>query len=129
MYFVEVVNTIPNTVARNCRGSITLSKSSITNRSTVWEKNYETIDIGHREFLYLFTLDVFRDEKETELTRLYFSHPLSLDPVDEKSRQAYDENLHKKLSVLIQSDNAGFPSETQSFSKTIHQIIYDAVED
>ena len=128
-YFVEVLNTIPNSSAKNCRGSITLSGSGIINRSRVWEKDYQiTIDIGHREFLHLFEVSVFRDENGIESTRLYFSHPLSLVAVDEISRNTYDESLDKKLSVLIQSDNTSFPTETESFKKSIRQIILDAVE-
>lgn len=52
-YFIEVVNTTSNTVAKNCQGSITVPGTEITNSIRVWEKNYqESIDIGHKEFLY-----------------------------------------------------------------------------
>lgn len=127
-FFVEVVNTVPDTLAEKCQGSITLSESDIINRITWWDKNDEpTIDIGQTEFLNLFRIIVFKDEKGTESPpRLYFSHPLSLDAEDEESRRTYVESLDKKLSLLMQSSNASFP-EVKSFNKTIKEIIRDAV--
>jgi hypothetical protein len=40
-YFIEVINTISNTVAKNCQGSITVFGTEIANSSRVWEKNYQ----------------------------------------------------------------------------------------
>ena len=52
-YFIEVVNTTPNTLAQNCEGSITVSGTGIINQATVWKRDYQpTINIDHREFLY-----------------------------------------------------------------------------
>lgn len=129
-YFIEVVNATTNTVAKNCKGSITISGSEITNQATVWEKNNDySIDIAHREFLYLFKVSIFRDKTGKEESRLYFSHPLAVDLVDEAAMESYSDNLDKSLSILVQSDNASFPSEVESFNKTIHQIISGAVEE
>jgi hypothetical protein len=130
VYFVKVINTTPNTLSTHCRGSITLFGSDILNRSTIWEKNYQvSINIGHEECLFLFRTETFRAETEPESTRLYFSHPLSIDFVNERSRDVYDDNLDRRLRVLVQSENARFPSEAQSFNKSIRQIINDATED
>ena len=43
-----------------------------------------------------------------------------------KDLSTYHEYLDKKLKVLIQSGNSLFPSEAESFSKTIRQIIHDS---
>jgi hypothetical protein len=65
-------------LAEKCQGSITLSESDIVNRITWWDKNDQPIiDIGQTEFLNLFRIIVFRDEKGVESSRLYFDHPLS----------------------------------------------------
>lgn len=129
-YFVEVVNNTANTTARNCRGSITLLGSHIINRRTVWENNNrESIDIGHREYLYLFKVETFRTQEGPESTRLYFTRPTDIDFVDEESRDTYNENLDRRLNVLIHSDNAHFPTEANSFSRTVRQIINDALEE
>ena len=127
-YFLEVINNIPNTVAENCRGSITVSGTQIANRSSKWEKNSEEIiEIGHREFLYLFKVSVFKQEKRGEQTRLYLSDLKAIDPVDDKGITAYRENIDRNLSVSIQSTNASFPSNP--FSGTIHQVIHEAIEE
>ena len=117
-------------MSTHCRGSITLFGSDILNRSTIWEKNYHvSSNIGHEECLFLFRTETFRAETGPDSTRLYFSHPLSIDFVDERSRDVYDDNLDRRFRVLVQSENAHFPSEAQSFNKSIRQIINDATED
>jgi len=129
-YFIEVTNTTSNTVAKNRQGSITVSGTEITNSSRVWEKNYqETIDIGHKEFLYLFKVSVFSENSGRNETRLYFSHPLAMDPVNEAAVEQYNDKLDKTLRILIRSENAQYPAESESMTKTVRQLINEAVED
>jgi hypothetical protein len=129
VYFVKLINTTPNTLSKNCRGSIILFGSDILNRSTIWENNYQvSINIGHEECLFLFRTETFRAETGPESTRLYFSHPLSIDFVDERSRDVYDDNLDRRLRLLVQSENARFPSEEQSFNKSIRQLELERTE-
>jgi hypothetical protein len=48
-YYVEVINTTPNSLALNCEGSIDFPHAGLSNRSTVWEKNNDyTIEIGQK---------------------------------------------------------------------------------
>jgi hypothetical protein len=95
----------------------------------VWEKGEtEIIDIGHREFLHLFRVSVFSREPQTSETRLYFYNRRRPDIVDEAAIERYAQSLDKKISPLIQSEKAHFPSESETFSKTIRQIIEDAQE-
>lgn len=129
-YFIEVINTTSNTVAKNCQGSITVFGTEITNTSRVWEKNFqETIDIGHKEFLYLFNVSVFSENSGRNQARLYFSHPLAIDLVNETALEQYNNKSDKTLRVLIQSENAHYPSESESMTKTVRQIIDQAVQD
>jgi hypothetical protein len=125
-YYIEVINTTPNTVAKNCTGSI-----SITGRPdiiTAWEKGTsETIEIGHKEFLHLFSVSVFSKESHLPETRLYFYSREGADIVNEAAQTRYTDNLDRKITILIKSENAHFPSRSESFSKTIRQIINEAV--
>ncbi len=128
-YFVEVTNSIPNTTARNCRGSLTIHGSNIINQRTVWENHQESIDIGHNEYLFLFKVETFRTETGPESTRLYFTRPTAIDPVDEESRDTYDENLDREITVLVQSENGSFPVEENSLTRTIRQIINNSINE
>jgi hypothetical protein len=128
IYFLEVVNNAPNTVAENCRGSITVFGTQIANRSSIWEKNYkENIEIAHKEFLYLFKVSVFKQQKMEDQTRLYFSYPTAVDLVDETGIRSYEENIDREMSVSIQSITASFP--TMPFSRTIRQIIREVIRE
>jgi len=129
-YFVEVINTTPNTVAKNCNGSIDLVGTEIRIQVTVWEKDrLKIIDIGHRELLHLFRVSVFTKELDRPETRLYFYNRSGLDIIDKKAQEEYNDRLNKQLTVLIQSENAFFPSPSESISRTIHQVIVEAVEE
>jgi hypothetical protein len=130
-YHLEVINTSHNTVARNCTGSIDIPETKIRNYAATWERNRsETIHIGHRELLNLFRVSVFRREYAPEApeTRLYFDTG-RLDYVDKASEERFTNSLDRSLTVLIQSHNADFPPETESFSRTVRQIIDEAVEE
>ena len=118
-YFIEVVNTTSNTVAKNCQGSITVPGTEITNSIRVWEKNYQ-----ERVFV-----SVFSEKSGEKETRLYFSYPFALNPVNEAGVVQYKDKSDKTLRVLIQSENAHYPSESESMTKTVRQIIDQAVQD
>ena len=127
-YHVEVINTTPNTVAKNCTGSIDIPETEVRNHVTMWEKDrIETIDIGHRELLHLFRVSVFRKESQPPETRLYF-HAGGPDHVDRIAEERFTNNLDRRIIVLVQSHNADFPPESESFSRTVRQIINEAVE-
>jgi hypothetical protein len=121
-YYVEI-NTVPSTVASNCQGSITLDSNTY---STIWEKNESyNISIAHGELLYLFETSVFTSGSN-QVTRLYFKW--GIHTVGDEAIHDYNNNLDKQLTVLIQSDNATFPSEPESFKRTIRQIIHESIE-
>lgn len=125
-YYVEVVNIAPSTVAKNCRGSISMIGPEIV---TIWEKGRsETIDIGHREFLCLFRTSVFRKGSHVAKTKLYFYAKEGIDIVNETAERRYINNLDRRITVLVKSENAHFPLEFESFSKTTRQVINEAVE-
>jgi hypothetical protein len=67
-YYVEVINETPNTVAKNCRGSLDMPTEEIRRRTTVWEDGSQTINIGQKELLYLFRVSYFN--KDSERTRI-----------------------------------------------------------
>jgi hypothetical protein len=126
-YYVEIVNETPNTVARNCRGSLDMPTEEIRGYTTVWENRSATIDIGHDELLYLFDVTVFNKEAERTLTLLYFHGQERI--VDRRAEDSYNNKLDRRLKVLIQSENARFPSEPESLNMTIRQIINDALQE
>lgn len=122
-YYIEIVNTVPSTVASNCQGSITLDSNTY---STIWEKNRSyTIPVAHKELLYLFETSVFTNGSN-QVTRLYLKW--GIHTVDNKAIHDYNNNIDKLMTVLIQSGNAKFPSEADSLKKTIRQIIHESIE-
>jgi hypothetical protein len=123
-YYVEVINEVPNTVAINCKGSLDMPGEEIRRHTTEWENTLETIDIGHKALLFLFTISV-NEMSEGTSTRLYFYRQKRF--VDTRAEESYNKKLDKRLKVLIQSENARFPSESECLHKTIRQIIDEAI--
>jgi hypothetical protein len=77
----------------------------------------------------LFKVSVFNENSGRHQARLYFSHPLDIDPVNEIALEQYHHKLDKTLRVLTQSENAQYPSESESVTKTVREIINESVED
>jgi hypothetical protein len=125
-YYVEVINKTPNTVARNCKGSLDTPTEEVRDHSMIWENGSETIDIGHNGLLYLFEVAIFNKYSERTLTLLHFHGQQRI--VDSTAEKSYNNKLDKILRVLIQSENARFPSESESLRKTIREIINEAVQ-
>lgn len=126
-YYVEIINTAEVREATNCRGDIKLEGNIY---ATTWEKNRDySINIGHKELLFLFeVLDFIKDAKKE--TRLYLDWgSLSYHTLDDKTMNDYVEKITKEMTVLIHSENAQYPKESESFRRTLQQIISEAVAD
>ena len=128
-YLLEVVNSTPNTVARNCEAVFDLhNNTEISGFVGLWNRNNSpTISIGHPEFLRLFTVSTFTKENERDETTLHF-FKLSIEGALEYFDIPYRENLNRQLRVLLQSENAHYPNAAQAFTRTIQNIMDDAVE-
>jgi hypothetical protein len=126
-YYVEVINEVPNTVAISCKGFLDMPNEEIRRHTTVWEDASEIINIGHNALLFLFTISVFNEMSEGTSTRLYFYRQERI--VDRRAEELYNKKLDKRLKVLIQSENALFPSESETLHKTIREIKDEAVQE
>ena len=126
LYLLEVINSMPNTVARNCEATLDLPNT--TEIVGLWNKNnYPRISIGHPELLRLFSVLVFKSHEPDETTLCFFR--LDIKSFLNTFEIPYPENLNLELRVLIQSEDANYPTATGVFSRTIKFIINNAVED
>ena len=94
--------------AKECKGKITVSDTTIEKRQMLWESGTPSIAVGHEELLRLFEISESSEGK----TILFYREPVE-----------YNETLmeNKKISVKIQSDNAECP--TNAYEATIGEII------
>lgn len=130
-YFLEVMNSTPNTVAKNCQASFDLyNNSDITDFVAFWNKNNsDIISIGHPELLKLFTVSIFyKGNRRVDTKLLFYIKSKSEDDLD-YFNIPYGENMNRELCVLLQSENARYPSSTEAFCKTIKYIIDNSVEE
>jgi hypothetical protein len=126
VYLLEVINSMPNTVARNCEATLDLPNT--TEIVGIWNKNnYPRISIGHPELLRLFSVLVFKSHEPDETTLRFFK--LDINGLLHTFEIPYPENLNRELRVLIQSEDANYPTATGVFSRTIQFIMNNAVED
>jgi hypothetical protein len=126
LYLLEVINSTPNTVARNCDATLDLPNN--TEIVGLWNKNDSPrISIGHPELLRLFSVLVFKSDEPDETTLRFFR--LDIEGFLDTFKLPYLENLKNELRVLIQCESASYPSATDVFSKTIQFIMNNAVED
>jgi hypothetical protein len=104
IYLLEVINSMPNTVARNCEATFDLRNNTrISNLIGLWNKNDSPrISIGHPELLRLFSVLVFKSHEPDETTLRFFR--LDIDGVLDTFEIPYIENLNRELRVLIQSE-------------------------
>jgi len=70
---------------------------------------------------------VFKSPDEPDETTLRF-YRLDMEGFLDTIEIPYRENLNRELHVLIQSENATYPTATDVFSKTIQYIMNNAVE-
>jgi hypothetical protein len=131
LYLLEISNTTPNTEAINCQGFLDLHNNpEIRDHIALWNKNSsDKIPIGHREFLRLFTVSKFYIGNRRVDTKLLFDKKSNIDAAFDYWNVPYTESMNRELRVLLQSENAHYPSITEAFNKTIQYIIDNAIED
>jgi hypothetical protein len=129
-YLLEIINSTPNTLARDCQSSFDLyNNSEITDFVGFWNKNdSHTISIGNPELLKLFTVSLFYKGNWRVDTKLYFYVKSSIEDVLDYFVVPYGESLNRELRVLVQSENARYPTVTEAFAKMIQYIMINAVE-
>jgi hypothetical protein len=97
-YYIEIINNVPSTVARNCKGFLEMPNEQI-HHVTIWDDGLENADIGHNRLLYLFEITTFEKESERTQTFLYFHWDSRV--VDEYAEQSYKNRLDKNLKVFM----------------------------
>jgi hypothetical protein len=126
LYLLEVINSTPNTVAKNCEATLDLRNN--TEIVGLWNKNDSPrISIGHPELLRLFSVLVFKSHEPDETTLHFFR--LDIEGFLDTFEIPYLENLNEELRVLIQSEDTNYPTATDVFGRTIQFIMNNAVED
>lgn len=126
LFLLEVINSMPNTVARNCEATLDLRNN--TEIVGLWNKNDSPrISIGHPELLRLFSVLVFKSHEPDETTLRFFR--CDIEGFLDTFEISYLENLNRELRVLIQCEKASYPTDTDVFSRTIQFIMNNAVED
>jgi hypothetical protein len=126
LYLLEVINSTPNTVAKNCEATLDLRNH--TEIVGLWNKNDSPrISIGHPELLRLFSVLVFKSHEPDETTLHFFR--LDIEGFLNTFKIPYLENLNEELRVLIQSEDTNYPPATDVFGRTIQFIMNNAVED
>jgi len=130
-YLLEVVNSTPNTVARNCEAVFDLhNNTEISSFVGLWNRNTSpTISIGHPELLKLFTVSLFYIGNRRVDTKLHFYVRSNVEGALDYFDIPYGENMNRELRVLLQSTNANYPSAADAFNRTIQNIIDNAVEE
>ena len=125
------MNSIPNTVARDCEAIFDLhNNTEISNFVGLWNRNnYPTISIGHPELLKLFTVSLFYIGNRRVDTKLHFYVRSNVEGALDYFDIPYGENMNRELRVLLQSTNANYPSAADAFNRTIQNIIDNAVEE
>jgi hypothetical protein len=122
-YLLEIINSTANTVARSCEATLDLPNN--TEIVGLWNKNNSPrISVGHPELLRLFSVLVFKSHEPDETTLRFFR--LDIEGFLDTFEIPYLENLNEKLRVLIQSENASYPTGTDVFSRTIQCIMDNA---
>jgi hypothetical protein len=129
-YLLEVMNSTPNTMALNCQASLDLDNNpEIRDYVALWNKNSsDRIPIGHMELLRLFTVSKFYKGNRPVETKLHFDKKSDIEGAISHWEVPDTESRNRELRVLLQSDNAHFPSAAEAFHKTIQCIMNDAVE-
>jgi hypothetical protein len=129
-YLLQVVNSIPNTVARDCEAIFDLhNNTEISNFIGLWNRNNSpTISIGHPELLKLFTVSLFYVGNRRVDTKLHFYVRSNVEGALDYFDIPYGENMNRELRVLLQSTNANYPP-ADAFNRTIQNIIDNAVEE
>jgi hypothetical protein len=126
IYLLEVINSTPSTVARNCEATLDLPNS--TEIVGLWNKNNsQRISIGHPELLRLFSVLVFKSDEHDETTLRFLK--LGIDGLLDTFEIPYPGSLNRELRVLIQSEDTYYPTGMDVFSRTIQFIMNNAVED
>lgn len=127
-YFLEIINTVPNTLAHECEAFIDLQNLDLRHINAFWDRNdSEIISIGHKELVKLFTISKFKDDKNHITIKLLFYRKTSYGYLSYIPKE-WDSNMNKRLAVPIQSSDANFLSD-EIFGKTLLEITQDAVEE
>ena len=75
----------------------------------------------------LFSVLIFKSDEPDETTLRFFR--LNINGILGTFEIPYSENLNLELRVLIQSEDADYPTAMDAFSRTIQFIMNKAVED
>ncbi len=128
-YFLEIINTIPNTLAHECETFIELQNTDIKHINAYWDKdNSEITSIGQKELVKLFTISKFKDENNNITTNLIFYKKTSDGYISDIPNE-WDDNMNKKLVVQIQSSDAKYPFGDEIFKKTLLEITYETIDE